>query len=148
MMADDNDSVYDMGSNLELTQKDCSYTALAKEILTLKYMDTEELNADMKTAIESEAIELATIFYRNGGYLSQIKSHLNIDLELFDKDNLKDQCEKFKILYLFYMLKHKHFPRVDVIELLGKLSMENIYNSSLRWKLITEALLSMLKIRL
>lgn len=88
----------------------------------------------MKTAIELEAIELAKNFYRDGGYLSQIKSHLNIDLELFGEDNLKDQCEKFKILYLFYMLKHQHFPRTEVIELLGKLSMENIDNSSLHWE--------------
>lgn len=133
-MADNNDSVYDMGSNLELTQNDCNYVALAKEILTLKYMDTEELNADMKSAIESEAIELATIFYRDGGYLSQIKSHLNLDLELFDENNPKDQCEKYKILYLFYMLKHRHFPRTEVIELLGKQSMENIDNAPLHWK--------------
>lgn len=133
-MIDLYESKYDMGNKADLTKDDCSYCALAKEILTLKYLDREELNFEMKAAIESESKELATIFYRkDGGYLSQIKSHLNFDLELFDEDNLGDQCEKFKILYMFYMLQHKYFPKTKVIELLGKQSMENIDNSFLNW---------------
>lgn len=57
------ESKYDMGNKTEMTKNDCSYIALAKEILTLKYLDKEELNFDMETAIESESKELATIFY-------------------------------------------------------------------------------------
>ena len=126
--------IYAMGSKEKLKKDDCSYYALAKGIIALENMDDKDFDSDdMKSFINGEAKELAPIFYRkDGGYLSQIKSHLNIDLELFDKDNFRDQCEKYKILCMFYMLKEKY--NKEVIQLLGEPSMENIDNSSLGWK--------------
>lgn len=128
------DSNYYMGKEKQLTWNDCNYIALAKNILKL---DVEEMTAgdfDNEADMEAMAKEFAVKFYRkDGGYISQIRQHLNIDLELFDKDNLYYQCGKFKILYMFYILKKK-YPKTKVIELLGKPSMENIDNTLFSWK--------------
>lgn len=129
------DSIYAMGNQIELTKADCSYFALAKEISTLNHLGKKILDPDIEGIIEIESKELEFAFCRkDGGYIDQIRNHLNVDLELFDEDNLEHQCEKFKILYMFYMLKNKLFPRMEVIQLLGKPSMENLDNSVWGWE--------------
>lgn len=128
------DCIYAMGSEAKLTKNDCSYVALAEEILRLKYTKEENIDVISKEDIRAEAKELSVIFYRkDGGYLQQIKKYLKIDLELYSSDNLQFQREKFKILYLFYYLKQEYCPKTKVIELLGKPSMESIDNSQLGW---------------
>lgn len=133
------DCKYDMGNKVKLKKEDCSYAALAREIDKQKLKKEVEKNIKFPNSknsgeCQSEKENVAINFYRKNGYVDQIKSHLNIDLNSFDKGNLKYQSEKFKILYLFYKLNTKDFPKTRIIELIGKKSMENIDNTSLGWE--------------
>lgn len=128
------DTIYYMGNDEKLSWNDCNYLALAKSILQLDTSEMREGDLTNEADMEAVAKEFAIKFYRkDGGYISQIRQHLNVDLELFDKNNLVYQSEKFKILYMFYVLK-KNYPKTKVIEMLGKPSMENIDNSLFGWK--------------
>lgn len=128
------DAIYYMGNEEKLSWNDCDYLALAKSILQLDASEIQEGDLTKEADMEAVAKEFAIKFYRkDGGYISQIRRHLNVDLELFDKNNLVYQSEKFKILYMFYVLKKK-YPKIKVIEMLGKPSMENIDNFLFGWK--------------
>ena len=125
---------YFMGKERKMGKDDCTYLALAKNILKLDNSKMKEGDPNDEADIEAAAKEFAVKFYRkDGGYISQIRKYLNIDLELIAEDNLDFQCEKYKILYMFYVLKEK-YPKVRIIELLGKQSMENIDNTAIGWK--------------
>lgn len=114
-------SVYNMGHDNKLTEENCTISALAKEIYLIEHPD--EKNIDEKY-INTNANDLGKIFYRKGGYIDQIKKHLNLDLEQFDKNNFQFQREKFKILFLFYRAKNFDFKGIEVIQLLANPSME------------------------
>ncbi len=127
-------SNYYMGKEKKLSKEDCSYLALAKSIIKLDKSKMKAGDFNNEADIEAVAKEFAVKFYRkDGGYISQIRKYLNIDLDLVAEDNLDFQCEKFKILYMFYILKEKK-PKIRIIELLGKQSMENIDSTAIGWK--------------
>lgn len=122
------ESIYDMGNPVELIiDEDCQYIALAREIIS---------NMDLAPTIntEAEATEFSKKFNRPGGLIERLKTYLNFDIDSFNADNGKHKCEIFKILYFFYMLENKHFPKINVFKLLSKPSMESIDNSFFKWK--------------
>lgn len=162
-------SIYDMGNPYELCDEECEDIALAREIIELSQPEIGEINLDkwidssknrqyiasqiVKTAnLESVegfkydlADDLAEIFSLQRGYRERLKESLNLDLDLFDKNILKNKCENAKILYLLYMLEKKHFPTTNILELLSKPSMENIDNSLLGMKTYNGDIIAFIK---
>jgi len=144
------ESVYDMGNPYELDDEECEVSALTLAII--KTMDTLgeteiktwEKSKERKDVIaaevargaqEEDAKTLVNTFTRkDGGYTEQLKTYFNLDLDLFDDNDIRNRREKAKILYFIYMLKNKYFPETNVLELLSKPSMENIDNSFLGWE--------------
>lgn len=55
-----------------------------------------------------------------------IKKYLGVDLELFNYDEPEKWQEAAKIIFLFYMLRYRVFPDINILDLLKKPSMENI----------------------
>ncbi|MBQ6889032.1 MAG: hypothetical protein IJN54_16150 [Lachnospiraceae bacterium] len=121
------ESKYDMGSAYEFDDNECEDVEVAKEIITI-------LNLAFKNDIEAEAEEFVNKFYRKKGLIERLRTSLCVDLELFDKDNIRCKRERCKILYFFYMLEHYYFPDTNVLMLLNKPSMENIDNSFIGMK--------------
>ena len=106
------DTIYYMGNDEKLSWNDCNYLALAKSILQLDTSEMREGDLTNEADMEAVAKEFAVKFYRkDGGYISQIRQHLNVDLELFDKNNLVYQIEKFKI-YICFMYSRKIIQRL------------------------------------
>lgn len=149
------ESKYDMGYPYKLPSDECEYRALAKEICGEEELNVEEYelklvpsmdNSDWARIIASynaakddynEKIDKAAkILTRKDGnsYTDQLKRHFNFDLDLFDYNNIRNRQERIKILYLIYKIKNYEFPKVKVLELLSKPSMENIDTSPFGWK--------------
>jgi hypothetical protein len=137
-VVDTYESIYDMGNPYELSDEECEYTALAKEIINVMSLVGED-------DVDAKLIDFVKIFDRPGGLKEQLKESLDFDLELFDKNNNKYKREICKILYFFYMLKNKYFPRINVLELLSKHSMENIDNSFLGMKTVYGRIIKIIK---
>lgn len=116
-----NDSTYNMGYYNELKEEDCTFTALAKEIYHIEHPEEKNIEEKYKKIYVKD---IKDIFCKKGGYIDQIKNHLNLDLEQFDKNNIKFQGEIFKILFLFYRAKNFDFKDTEVIQLLANPSME------------------------
>ena len=55
-------------------------------------------------------------------------------LNELNRNDDREKCERSKILYFFYMLEHKYYPKTNVLMLLDKPSMENIDNTFLGWE--------------
>lgn len=140
-------SIYALGNPYELYDEECEDTALAYEIIRLLESDDGEAdikkweksnyNQDIvaireaKKAEEESAKELANLFSRPGGYRDRLKNNLRLDLDLFGNKNLRNKHENVKILFFFYMLEKKYFPKTNIIKLLSNPSMENIDNNTL-----------------
>ncbi len=118
------ESVYDMGNPEELEDNQCNDIDVAKEIIII-HTEIEEEN------VEVEAEEFVQKFYRKGGLLERLNKYLRIDLDAFDKNNKRYKRERCKILYFFYMLEHEIFEGYNVLQLLGRPSMESIDNAAL-----------------
>lgn len=123
------DSKYEMGNPFKLAECDCNYTSLMKEIMIIGGIMDDYFKAKEK---DHGAKDESIMFTRPNGYIDQLKKHLKLDLAAEHSD-LMYQTEKFKILYFVYMLKHRFFPKTEVLGLFSKPSMENIDNSQLRW---------------
>lgn len=116
------ESIYDMGSPVAMDQIYCNYKLLANEII-------KNIELDKKEAIEEIAIT-RNLKRKKTGLIARLKKYLNFDIDLFYKDNMKDQREIFKILYFFYTMENsdnnKKRRNKKVLLLLSKYSMENI----------------------
>lgn len=100
------ESVYNMGNPAELTEAECS----------------------------DEAVDTVRMFVRkDSGYIQQLKKYLNFDLDAYDYDDIQNQRERAKIFYFIHTLKKK-FSGINILQLLGRPSMENIDNSFLGWE--------------
>lgn len=117
------ESIYDLGVSIDLGDG-CEDIDVAIEILNV--LESEAID---ENDIEAEAVDLATGFKRPGGLIDRMKNYLNFDLEAFDKEDKQYKRERCKILYFFYMLENKYFPKTNILMLLSKPSMENIDNS-------------------
>lgn len=158
---DSYESIYDMGNPYKLDEEECEVYALAHEIIRLadssredeiikwgKSKEPSDIIAarNAKEAEEEEAKELVNTFIRqDGGYVEQLKTYLDIDLDLYDYSDIKNKREKAKIFYFLYMLKTRDFPNVNVLKLLGTPSMENIDNSFLNWKTYNGSIVKFVK---
>ena len=118
------DIKYQMGSNYEFYDDECEYEAVYKEIMSSS-------GSVSKDDIDTELDDFVYKFERTGGLIKRLNTYLKFDFDLFDKTSKRNRCEICKILYLFYMLEHKHFPKTNVLMLLSKPSMESIDNSGL-----------------
>jgi hypothetical protein len=147
------ESIYDMGNHYELADEECDDIALAKEIIRIsESIDVDEIKewemdgkyrdkaAERKAMeVEGKTIELVDNFNRKGGLKERLKSILNFDLALFEKNNTEHKAEICKIIYFFHMLENKHIPKMlgdsrsyfNVLQFFDKPSMENIDNSFL-----------------
>ena len=122
------ESVYNMGNPNELTEEECTDEAVAREIIG-KFTSCNENDVD------SEATDFVRVFVRkDGGYIQQLKDYLNFDLDAYDYDDIQNQRERAKLLFFVHILKKKAFPNVNILQLLGRPSMENIDNSFLGWE--------------
>lgn len=142
-LIDSYSSIYDMGNPYELSIDECEYANIAYDIIkdipedeeTIERMKSAERSMDiieMQEANKREAANvLAQTFIRPDGYIAQLKKHLNLDLDLFDDNTIRNKREKAKIIHFLYMLREKHFPDINALILLSKPSMENIDNTSL-----------------
>lgn len=118
------ESIYDMGNPYELNDDECEYENLADEIIdSLKLLGEDGGRKD--------TLEIVNIFTRSGGYVDQLRKHLNFDLDSFDDIDPINRREKAKIIYFFYILKERYFPGIDILGKLGKPSMESVDNSFL-----------------
>lgn len=143
------DKMYGMGSTYELTEEECQYDYLAKKIAleedpeikeSMKEWSNHKDYSDalayetLNDAIKEKTEKLVNNITRpDGGYLEQLKRHLNIDLSLFDYSNIRNLRERAKIIFLIYKMK-KDNPGVNILEMLSNQSMENIDYSLLKWK--------------
>ena len=157
-------SIYDLGNPYELYDEECEDTALAYEIIRL--LETDDGKADIrkwekskynqdivaireaKKAEQESAKELANLFSRPGGYRDRLKNFLSLDLDSFDNKNLRNKHENAKILFFFYMLEKKYFPKTNVIKLLNNPSMENIDNYTLGLETYNGDIIRFIKISL
>jgi len=120
-------SKYDMGNSTILTEDDCQYTTLARDVLIA--MGTTD-----EAYVYVESFNTAVNFYRSGGLIDQVKKYVDIDLLLFDIHNKKNKREIYKILFFLYMLNNGNPYRINMLEMLSKPTMENIDNSYFGWK--------------
>ena len=125
------DSIYDMGNPHILTDDECSDISIAEDIEENIY--------------ERDSIEIIQSFHRAGGLIARLKTYLDFDLELFDKNNRQYNAERCKILYMFYMLEHRCFPKTNILMLLNKPSMESIDNLCIGIKTPTGIILKTIK---
>lgn len=155
------DIMYGMGSSYELSEEECQYEFLACKIFECSdpgiKSEMEKISKTKKFDIDSYKKEIELLggdvdnlvnsFIRtDGGYLNQLKRHLNIDLSLFDYSDIRNLRERIKIIYLLYKSKKdfkyitkmnefkKDIPSVNILELISNQSMENIDFSALKWK--------------
>lgn len=144
------ESVYSMGNPNELTEEECSYEAVARKIICVtdpeyekyatkwgkskEYCNNTALR-ELQEALKGEIPELVRTFVRkDGGYIQQLKDYLNFDLDAYNYDDIRNRQERAKLLFFVHMLKKSVFPNVNIIQLLGRPSMENIDNSFLGWE--------------
>lgn len=118
------DSIYDMGNPNEIEADLCTNPAVASEIWYAFYSDSDEITeANILDELE-----------RKKGLIARIRKYLGIDLNELNRNDDREKCERSKILYFFYMLEHKYYPKTNVLMLLDKPSMENIDNTFLGWE--------------
>ena len=118
------DSIYDMGNPNEIEADLCTNPAVASEIWYAFYSDSDEITeANILDELE-----------RKKGLIARIRKYLGIDLNELNRNDDREKCERSKILYFFYMLEHKYYPKTNVLMLLDKPSMENIDNTCLGWE--------------
>lgn len=132
------DSKYDMGSKYIFDDDECEDLAVAEEIIR----EDEDKN---ENNIEAETHDFVKKFFRSGGIIERLKTYLCFDLDAFDKKDKRYKRERCKILYFFYMLEHKYFPKTNVLMLLSKPSMENIDNSSIGMQTYNGMIIKLIK---
>lgn len=155
------ESIYDMGNSYELDEEECEDDALALEILRMtdpvseedikKWIKSKERSniIAVKNAREAEAEQVKELIHtftrQDGGYVEQLRTHLNLDLDSFDYNNIRNKQERAKVLYFLHGLKTRDFPNVNILELLSKPSMENIDNSFLGWETSNGKIIKLIK---
>lgn len=111
-------SNYEMGNRVLLTEEECQYIRLAKE---LDRFNSHKLGVDAKE------------FYRKNGLRDRIKKYFGIDLDLYrdinDPAYQKNTSEVFKILFLLYHLENIRYSDRNILKMLGNPSIENVDNS-------------------
>lgn len=127
------ESFYCMGNPYELSEEECRYEAIAAEIVNIMAKDSPETLYEYENPEEKE-IAINKVVNELTNHICLIKEYLGIDLNQFDYKNIQNQRERAKILYFFYMMKNRDFPKVNILELFRKPSMENIDNSLLGWE--------------
>lgn len=127
------ESFYCMGNPYELSEEECRYEAIAAEIVNIMAKDSPETSYEYENPEEKE-IAINKVVNELTNHICLIKEYLGIDLNQFDYKNIQNQRERAKILYFFYMMKNRDFPKVNILELFRKPSMENIDNSLLGWE--------------
>lgn len=122
-------SLYDMGNLAEFpTVTDYNDEAIAEDIACLLFPSADEAES------HDYILDVLNQFHGKGGLIERMKKYFGIDLDSFDTDNTRNKRERCKILYFFYLLERKEFPRENVLSLLNKPSMENIDNTPLNWE--------------
>lgn len=122
------ESIYSMGNPYELNEEECNDEAVACEIIR-KTTSCDEND------VYAEAISFVRTFVRkDGGYIQQLKDYLHFDLDSYDYDDIQNRRERAKLLFFVHMLKKRTFPHMNILQLLGRPSMENIDNSFLGWE--------------
>ena len=121
------ESIYDMGNTDEIASGIYDDISLAEEII-------ENMGLIDRESTPLDPVEFANRFSRKGGIIDRLKTHLNFDLEMYGKENITNQRERGKIIYLFYFLENICFRGTNVLLLFGKPSMENIDNLDFGWK--------------
>lgn len=134
-------SFYDMGNPYELTEELCEYTTIARVIILEedhvtdiddKLQNWENIIND--TYMEKENQIINSFTRKKGGCLEQLKKHLNIDLDSFNYETLRNKRERAKILYFIYTLKKQNTQGIQILNLLEKPSMENIDHTTWGWE--------------
>ena len=144
------ESNYCMGNPYELAEEECTDEAVAREIIRIADPEREEEmegwrkskdNTDSvalreaKNAIGDEIKELTHTFTRrDGGYIQQLKKYLDVSLDTYDYSDIENYRGRAKILFFIYYLKNTKYPEVNILQMLGKPSMENNDNSFLGWE--------------
>ena len=146
------ESIYDMGNSYILNEKECEYDAIGREIVRVMYMQGDsnvekewerpsKYQSDMLAAravkeaqAEEDEERVRSAIKQIKDYGRQFKKYLDFDIDSFDYDIIQNKRERAKILYFFYVFKHREFKEYNVLELLSKPSMENIDNSFLGWE--------------
>lgn len=144
------ESIYSMGNPYELNEEECNDEVVAREILQIitpgykekmakleKSKEERDIDAlsKLQATIEDEIPELVRTFVRkDSGYIQQLKDYLNFDLDAYDYDDIQNRRERAKLLFFVHMLKKRTFPHMNILQLLGRPSMENIDNSFLGWE--------------
>ena len=118
------DSIYDMGNPNEIEEELCTNSAVAEEIWNALYSGSYEKTKE----------DVCNELKRKNGLIERIKKYLGVDLNKLARNDYREKRECSKILYFFYMLEHKHYPKTNVLMLLDKPSMENIDNTFLGWQ--------------
>lgn len=155
--------MYGMGSTYLLSDEECEYEYLAREIAMMEDKEgleevknsenKKEAYEDWMESLKDEIQKLVFMFTRkDGGYIKQINNHLKIDFEKFDDSDIKNKREKIKIIYFLYTLKPKrsqnggisdkeHIKNIlgesqvdNILKMISDSSMENVDNSILGMK--------------
>lgn len=146
------ESFYDMGNPYELTEELCEYNTIAR-IIILKEDHVTDIDGQLKnwenikndTYIEKEDQIIHFFTRKKGGCLEQLKKHLNIDLDSFNYETLRNKRERAKILYFIYTQRNWNNQGIQILELLGKPSMENIDHTSWGWETSNGKLIKKIK---
>lgn len=122
-------SLYEMGNPVEFPKSsDYSDESVADDIACLLYPSAD--GADQ----HEHVIAILNTFGRKGGLNERIKKYLKLDLDSFNKPDLRSKRERCKILHFFYLLEHKSYDKKNVLKLLDNPSMENVDNTFLGWQ--------------
>jgi len=125
----DFEDAYTMGNSVELEESEYSDFEVAKKVIK---------DFRLKGRFEGDPLDPSDYkerFYRKKhGIFSRLKEHLAFDIDSFDKNNERYMRERAKIIYLVYALEYKYFPKIKVLELLSKPSVENIDSSGVGMK--------------
>ena len=119
---------YDLGNPSEIEDSGCTDYAVASEIC---YRLLDCPNKVEETDVTEEIIHQLK---QKGGLIERIKKYLGVDLNTLARNDNREKRERSKILYFFYMLEHRHYPKINVLMLLDKPSMESIDNKFLGWQ--------------
>lgn len=127
-------SKYTMGNPHPLTEDDCKKRALAREILRIIKGDRRSQSKKLEDSIRNL---IRHIYYKEGGTLDRLKTHLKFDMQEFDEN--KYSAEMCKIIYFIFEMENEVIPKLlddgrtyfDMLEFLSKSTMESVDNSIL-----------------
>lgn len=146
------ESIYDMGNSYILNDEECEYNAIGIEIVQVMNMkvnydiekewempsryrsDMQAANVAKESQAEENEEKARSVIKQIKDYGRQFKKYLDFDIDSFDYSNIQNKRERAKILYFFYIFKHRDFMGYNVLEMLSKPSMENIDNSFYGWE--------------